>query len=90
VTPFDKPATPDHLRLTLLTRADCGLCEDAARELARLGARFESLDIDADPELQRRYHEAVPVLLLDGAEVGRAPLSANTLRSAAEAAGVRT
>jgi glutaredoxin len=71
-------------RLTLLTRADCGLCEEAKRALSRLGARFECIDIDDEPELQRRYDEYIPVLLLDGAEVARAPLSEKTLRLAVD------
>jgi glutaredoxin len=82
----DSKATAN-ARLTLLRRANCGLCEDAERELQRLGARFDCFNIDDDPELQHRYDEYVPVLLLDGVELARAPLNARTLRSAAEAAG---
>jgi hypothetical protein len=35
----DRPAAAD--KLTLLGRAQCGLCEDAARDLGRLGYQFE-------------------------------------------------
>ena len=61
-------------RLELLTRADCGLCEQFLDELAALRARFPVpavalVDVDADPELVRRWGLKVPVLLLDGALV---------------------
>jgi hypothetical protein len=58
------PAPP----LTLLTRADCSLCETMRAQLAALAARatlppLELIDVDSDPELQRRYGLKVPVLL---------------------------
>ena len=61
-------------RLTLLTRAECELCERLLAELTALRARFplpavELVDVDADPLLQRRWGLKVPVLLLDGALV---------------------
>jgi hypothetical protein len=60
--------------LTLLTRPDCGLCEDMLRELAALRARhplppLALLDVDSDPVLQRRYGLKIPVLLLDAVPV---------------------
>jgi hypothetical protein len=56
--------------LTLLTRAECGLCEDMLNELQALRARhalppLRLLDVDSDPQLQRRYGLKIPVLLLD-------------------------
>ena len=61
-------------RLTLLTREGCGLCEEMADELARLGTRLElppvdALDIDSDPELLRRHGHKIPVLLWDGVPI---------------------
>jgi len=76
-------AAPDS-RLTLITRLDCGLCEDAERDLQRLGAAFDCVDVDEDAELVQRYNECVPVLLLDGAELARAPLNEQTLRLAVD------
>lgn len=60
--------------LTLLTRAECGLCEDMVNELQALGARhvlppIRLLDVDSDRELQRRYGMKIPVLLLDDVPV---------------------
>jgi hypothetical protein len=58
--------------LTLLTRAECALCDDMLHELQALRARYalppiRLLDVDSDRELQRRYGLKVPVLLLDDA-----------------------
>jgi hypothetical protein len=70
-------SAPDSQRvhaLTLLTRAECGLCEEMLNELQALRARhvlppLRLLDVDSDRELQRRYGMKIPVLLLDDAPV---------------------
>ena len=61
-------------RLTLLTRPECGLCEDFLAELTAAGATrtlppLDLRDVDDDPQLQRRYGLQIPVLLLDGVRV---------------------
>ena len=73
------------MKLALVTRTPCHLCDDAAAALRRAGLAFERLDVDADPELLALYNEAVPVLLLDGREVCRAPITDSSLRSALKA-----
>ena len=70
--------------LTLLTRADCGLCEQMLQELAALRLRhvlppLTLLDVDSDQELQRRWGLKIPVLLLDEIPVCNARLDAHTL-----------
>jgi glutaredoxin len=60
------------VRLQLLTRQGCHLCENAATTLEQLAAQAglatTVLDVDADPELQAEYGDRVPVVLLDGQE----------------------
>lgn len=62
-------------QLVLYTRAHCPLCRDmlaAAQPVAeRYGFGIESIDIDRDPALVRRYGLAIPVLELDGRELAR-------------------
>ena len=63
-------------RLTVVHRADCELCEQMIAQLAALGRRevlppIEVVDVDGDPDLQRRHGLHVPVLLLDGTVVCR-------------------
>ena len=55
--------------LRLLTRPECGLCEDMCTQLQALRARhplppLELVDVDSDATLQRRYGLRIPVLLL--------------------------
>jgi glutaredoxin len=59
-------------RLTLYTKPDCHLCEEARAALERVRTRvpfeFEAVDISADPELAERYGTRIPVVLIDGRE----------------------
>jgi glutaredoxin len=58
--------------VTLYTRKDCCLCEDAKRVLAavrqRAGFDLEEIDIDTDAELRRTYNDEVPVIAINGAK----------------------
>lgn len=53
--------------LTLLSRSYCHLCHDMEAALAPLATEFGAwvrvLDVDADPALEAKYDELVPVLL---------------------------
>lgn len=71
-------------RLTLLSRPECGLCDDFLAELQALGAQHALpevlvMDVDSDPELARRHGLDIPVLLLDGVSVCRHQLDADEL-----------
>jgi glutaredoxin len=56
---------------TVFSRPGCGLCEEMLEELASVlppaqAARVQVIDIEADPELTRKYGTRIPVLLVDG------------------------
>lgn len=57
-------------RVTLYTRSDCHLCEEAkaviAAVCAELGESFEEIDVDDAVGLPARYDDEVPVTLVDG------------------------
>lgn len=55
-------------QIVLYSRQGCHLCDDAAATLKRHGLEFEVVDVDADPELRRRYDACVPVVVIDGKE----------------------
>ncbi|MGE0875733.1 MAG: glutaredoxin family protein [Burkholderiales bacterium] len=56
--------------LRLYGRAYCHLCEEMAQALRSRGVAFEEFDVDADPVLEARLGELVPVLALaDGTEI---------------------
>jgi hypothetical protein len=57
-------------RWTVYSRADCSLCERLLEELAELlgpqgAASVQIVDIDGQPELERRYGSRIPVLTAD-------------------------
>ena len=52
--------------LILYSREDCHLCDLAAAMMDRAGVPWRPVDIDADPDLARKYGIAVPVLLHPG------------------------
>jgi glutaredoxin len=51
----------------------CHLCESAKRVLEQVRAEIpfdlEEVDITGDPELERRFRERIPVVLVGGDEV---------------------
>lgn len=55
------------IELTLISRGYCHLCHDMEEAIASLVAEFGAtltvLDVDADPLLEAKYDELVPVLL---------------------------
>ena len=57
-------------RWTVYSRAECSLCERLIEELAELigpeaAATVQVVDIEGQPELERRYGTRIPVLLAD-------------------------
>ncbi len=70
----------------LVSRVGCHLCDDG-REVVRPWRRgpvwrLGGVDVDADPELRRRFTDKVPVVLVDGAERDFGRLDADRLRQA--------
>jgi hypothetical protein len=77
VSPSDSTPAPSPLatatELVVYARAYCHLCDEMLSALAGLAPRLRFtvavIDIDADPALEARYGEWVPVLAKDGAEI---------------------
>jgi hypothetical protein len=77
-TPADIPAdTPAEaarqerpVRITLIGKPGCHLCEDAravvSRVAADLGVGWDERSIEDDPDLAEQYWEQIPVTLVDG------------------------
>jgi len=60
--------------VTLYGRPGCHLCDEARQALLRLRGELSfalvERDIEEDEALLRAYFERIPVILLDGREVG--------------------
>jgi thioredoxin reductase (NADPH) len=76
------------VRLTLYSRAWCHLCHDMEALVRQVQAELASecafeleiLDVDADPVLEARYNELVPVLMRGERELARYHLDPDALR----------
>jgi glutaredoxin len=59
-------------KVTLYHAVGCHLCESARRVLQKVRAEvpfeLEEIDIGGDPELERRYRERLPVVVIDREE----------------------
>ncbi len=70
--------------VTLYSKSDCHLCEDALRTLCEvreeLPFELDVRDITADEALHRAYFERIPVVTLDGEELFEFFVDAEVLR----------
>jgi thioredoxin reductase (NADPH) len=73
------------LRIQILGRQWCHLCHEMEAAVAPLAREFglavESVDVDLDPELEARWDELVPVLLVEGTHVCHYRLDEAALRA---------
>ncbi len=78
------------MNVTLYSKSECGLCDQAEEMLRRLGKtlllEIEIVDIESDPALYERYWARVPVVVAVGEEVAAAPLDEELLQKALSAA----
>jgi Glutaredoxin-like domain (DUF836) len=73
-------------RVSLISKPGCHLC-DVAREVveivcAEADLDFDELDITQDPFLASDFADAIPVVLVDGVEVGRFRIPPEAIRRA--------
>jgi hypothetical protein len=63
---------PEDVRVVLLSRPGCHLCDDVRpvleRVCAEVGATWAEVDITSDPDLLDAYWEQIPVTFVDGAQ----------------------
>lgn len=58
-------------RLIIYSKPGCQLCDHAKTVAQRCGVPCEMVDITGHPELEARYGQDIPVILLDGREIAR-------------------
>jgi predicted thioredoxin/glutaredoxin len=75
------------VKVLLVTRDGCHLCDEALSLLRDLGLHPELADVDADDELHRLYDFRVPVVLLDGAVVAEGKINRGLLETALKRSG---
>ena len=70
------------MRLVLVTRQGCHLCDEALSLLRDLGHEPELADVDADDRLHDLYDWRVPVVLVDDRVVAEGRISRSQLQRA--------
>ena len=70
------------MKVVLVTRQGCHLCDEALSLLRDLGLHPELADVDANDELHRLYDFRVPVVLFDGTVVAEGRISRPSLEAA--------
>src|SRR5260221_7672754 len=79
------------LRVVVYTRADCPLCDEAARflegERQRLHFALEYVDVDRNEAMRRQHGDSVPVVEIDGQVRFRGHINEVLWRRLVEAAG---
>jgi glutaredoxin len=72
--------------VTVYTRADCHLCEEAVETIERVAddegvaVALDLVDVDEDPELREAYGERVPYVFVDGSPAFKYRVAERELR----------
>jgi predicted thioredoxin/glutaredoxin len=75
------------VRVVLVTRQGCHLCDEALGSLRELGVEPELADVDTEHDLFELYDWRVPVVLVDGRIVAEGRIDAQRLRAVLEVTG---
>jgi glutaredoxin len=71
--------------LTLYTRQQCHLCEQAMQVIMELKNEYsftiEEIDIDQSDELTEKYGLMIPVLLINGKQAAYGQINKNIIRN---------
>ena len=82
------------LRVIIVSRHDCHLCRVVYRVATQaqqdLSFDLITVDIDSDQNLLARYHDRVPVALIDGREIFSGRMTGGELRKAIKKARWRS
>jgi glutaredoxin len=70
------------MRVVLVTRQGCHLCDAALSLIRELGVEPELTDVDADDALYALYDWRVPVVLVDGQVVAEGRIERSRLQKA--------
>ena len=70
------------MKLVLVTRQGCHLCDDALAFLRDLGHEPELADVDSDDRLHSLYDWRVPVVLVDDRVVAEGKITRRLLEGA--------
>ena len=70
------------MKVVLVTRQGCHLCDQALTTLRAFGVEPELRDVDVDDEMYKLYDWRVPVVLVGGRVVAEGRIDGEVLRKA--------
>ena len=70
------------MKITIYSKPDCHLCDDAKGILKRLGLQFKEINIEEDPEAYEKYKWEIPVVFVDDVKLFKGKVDENRLRLA--------
>jgi glutaredoxin len=70
------------LKLTIYSKKDCHLCDEAKSILRKYPVELEEIDIEGDAQLLEKYREEIPVIFLDGRKLFKYRVDEKILRRA--------
>jgi glutaredoxin len=79
--------------LTIYTRPGCHLCDEMKATINRVSRSshlplvIEEVDISSDPELETRYGQEIPVLLIEGRKAAKYRVTEEELARILESRG---
>ena len=78
------------LRITVYSKRDCHLCDEAKGVLKRFAASYplqiNEQDIESDPALFEKFHDEIPVIFLENRKLFKYRIDEKKFRKAIEAA----
>jgi predicted thioredoxin/glutaredoxin len=76
------PCSDANMKVLLVTRKNCHLCDEALAALRAIGVEPELRDVDANDELFALYDWRVPVVTVDGRLVAEGRIDLDAVRRA--------
>jgi glutaredoxin len=70
------------MQITIYSKPDCHLCDDAKAILKKLGVDFKEINIQEEPEAYEKYKWEIPVIFIDDVKVVKGRVDEGKLRKA--------
>ena len=70
------------MRITIYSKPDCHLCDNAKAILKKMNLDFVEINIEEDPDAYEKYKWEIPVIFVDGKKLFKGRVEEEKLRRA--------
>jgi glutaredoxin len=70
------------VKITIYSKPDCHLCEEAKAILIKTGVDFQEINIEEDADAYEKYKWEIPVVFIDGVKLFKGKVDERKLRLA--------